>query len=270
MSAPIGLPLFRKEFETFRLKRGKSTIEWHGPDDIYSLNPDDAPEGEWYMPVTAKDSAKIPKMAFIKNPGNKYFGSKTDSVLILSLEGACSRAATLLHDGDDEADREYYFATDSGNQTHDKIKEWPVDQWAFILRSPSNVDSPVKHMSDFHVVCFRVSPASSKSQQTIKLPNIFGPFLLSIEFWLEIQEKIMQSDAGWLKELKRNYNFPPFIVPQSDAIMSVGELSRIKSINEIEQSLSDSNNTFLIKPSNLSHESNKLLNEILKNELNVR
>ena len=151
--------------EAYRLKRypgkKKDIIEWYAP-ELQNSDPDhftlsvkiaDMNPGQWY--TATPQNTGITKIALIKQPGNQYFGSADDAVLVVSLKDACSRAAVLFHEGDDQADRIYYYATDSGNQTHDKVPNWPEDQWAFILRASGQSDCPIDHYRDFLIGCLK-------------------------------------------------------------------------------------------------------------------
>jgi hypothetical protein len=111
---------------------GDGFVVWKGPDgDTHSLDADNPPNpaDSWAI---VQDSQNRPVMAYSPSA----FGS--DGTLYVSIEGAPSRAATLLHDEDD-APRKLYYATDNGNGT-----ENPLGRPAFILRGEGMRDCPVQ------------------------------------------------------------------------------------------------------------------------------
>ena len=112
-------------------------IYWHAPDGtIYGLNPADAKPYQW---LRVNDDDGKPVMALYTKPG-------VDAILEVSIDGANSVAATLLHAEDDNARRVYYCATDLGNTT---VLQRP----AFKLRAQGFEDSPIEVNTNFYVMC---------------------------------------------------------------------------------------------------------------------
>lgn len=132
--------------QIFRLYAdNEGVIHWDAPDgNTYQLNPAKAIPGEWLI---VEDREAKPVMAYIAHPGVPHLRGD-DSALVLSIEGACSLACTLLHAGDDNANRIYYFATDEHN---DNILQRP----AFILRASGIEGSPIKPWSTFQILSVR-------------------------------------------------------------------------------------------------------------------
>ncbi len=124
--------------QMYYLRRHPSgTIYWHAPDGkIYGLDPADAKPYQW---LTVDDDNGKPVMALYTKPG-------IDAILEVSLDGANSVAATLLHAEDDNARRVYYCATDLGNTT---VLQRP----AFKLRAQGFEDSPIEVNANFYVMC---------------------------------------------------------------------------------------------------------------------
>jgi hypothetical protein len=122
----------------YYLRRHPSgVIYWDAPDGTtYGLDPADAVPYQW---ITVKDADGKPVMAYYTKPG-------VDSILVVSLDGANSLAATLLHAEDDTARRVYYFATDAGNTN-------VLNRPAFILRAQGFEDSPIEVNANFYVMC---------------------------------------------------------------------------------------------------------------------
>ena len=123
----------------YELSRGASRfVKWVGPDGkahyIDVLNP---PTGNLW--AITNDSAGKPVMAY--KPG---FHPGEDGELVVSLEGALSIVATLMHNEDDFP-RKYYFATDSKNNN-------PLDRPAFILRCEGLRQSPVEKWASLRVM----------------------------------------------------------------------------------------------------------------------
>lgn len=100
------------------------------------MNPVDAKPCEW---LTVNDDDGKPVMALYTKPG-------IDAILEVSIDGANSVAATLLHAEDDNARRVYYCATDLGNTT---VLQRP----AFKLRAQGFEDSPIEINANFYVMC---------------------------------------------------------------------------------------------------------------------
>ena len=114
-------------------------VKWLGPNsgpDGYTLDVSSSIPDSW---VYAYDSERKPVMAF--KPG----GSGEDGTLLLSIDGAPSLIATLLHAEDDEP-RKYYFATD-GNHVENVLK-----RPAFILKCEGYSDCPVQEQAQFFVM----------------------------------------------------------------------------------------------------------------------
>jgi hypothetical protein len=117
------------EMQTFALTSDEhGVITWNAPDgERYELDPALASTDHWLL---VEDRAGQPVMGYLTRPGE-------DGTLLLSLEGACSLAATLLHDGDDHP-RKLYWATDEGNDNR-------LQRPAFILRAQDVEGSPGSH-----------------------------------------------------------------------------------------------------------------------------
>ena len=127
--------------ELYQLSRaGDGFVQWMGPDgDTHSINAiNPAPPGQWAI---TQDSHGCPVMAY--RPGG-FSGGPADGELVVSLDGAPSLIATLLHEQDD-VPRKYYFATDAGNNN-------PLGRWAFILRAEGISDMPVARYVNFRVM----------------------------------------------------------------------------------------------------------------------
>ena len=135
------------EITLYRLYRERdSFVKWQGLDgDTHSIdaaNP--APVGQWAFTL---DSNSRPVMAYRLGYGDGHF---SDGELVVSLEGAPSLLATLLHEGDDTP-RKYYYATDGGWGNSN-----PLNRPAFILRAEGIRDMPVVRYAGFRVMI--VSP----------------------------------------------------------------------------------------------------------------
>ena len=111
-------------------------IYWHAPDgNKYGLDPADAQPYQWLL---VHDANGEPVMGLYTKPG-------IDAILELSIDGANSIAATLLHAEDDNARRVYYCATDAGNTT---VLKRP----AFKIRAQGFADSPIEVNANFYVM----------------------------------------------------------------------------------------------------------------------
>ena len=111
-------------------------VKWEAPDGkIYQLDTSKAEKGEWFFTYDEND---LPVMAFKTAPSR-------DGELVVSLDGAKSFAATLLHNEDDTP-RKLYFATDAGNNN-------PLKRPAFILRVSKIEGCPVAKCARFSVLC---------------------------------------------------------------------------------------------------------------------
>ncbi len=126
--------------ETYKLHRKDSELFYTAPDrSTYSIDLDEAKIGEWLVVEDGDDKGVI---ALLKE--NDGF----DATLILSLDKACSWAATLLHEEDDSADTVYYYATDMGNSTE-------LKRPAFILRAQGLSECPVAKWKRFRIMCVK-------------------------------------------------------------------------------------------------------------------
>ena len=96
-----------------------------------------------------------------------------DPFLVVSLRGAPSLKAFLVHDEDDRP-RGYYYATDLGNDL-DFIPDWAEDDWAFILRSDSTGDAPIDLNSRFRVMVVDDTPFA---EATVCRAEDCGPQLI--------------------------------------------------------------------------------------------
>ncbi len=158
-------PCFTPSIALYSLSAdSKGVISWRAPDgNVYRLDPKDAPTGQWKY---TDDMYGNHVMAYMAEPpttgvgypyGIKYFEENPsgDGVLVVTLKGAPGISATLLHGGDDIADRRYYYSTDGGNNN-------PLDivcenHPAFILRAVGVKGSPVKPYANFRVMVVRES-----------------------------------------------------------------------------------------------------------------
>jgi hypothetical protein len=114
----------------------RGVVRYEAPDGgTYELDPGLAASGRW---LTVEDQTGRPVMGYLSRPGE-------NGTLLLSLEGACSLAATLLHDGDD-LPRRYVYATDEGNENE-------LGRPAFILRAENVEGCPVARWAGFRVLC---------------------------------------------------------------------------------------------------------------------
>jgi hypothetical protein len=100
----------------------------------YELDPRLAAPGRWLL---IEDQTGRPVMGYRTQPGE-------NGTLLLSLDGACSLAATLLHEGDDFP-RRYQYATDEGNENQ-------LGRPAFILRAENVEGCPVAPWAGFRVL----------------------------------------------------------------------------------------------------------------------
>ena len=111
--------------------------------NLYSLSRTDnrfvkwnAPAGHsYFIDVSGNDTVTLdvngqPVMAYEKGKNGG------DGKLVVSLDGAPSISATLLHSEDDKP-RKYYFATDGWNNN-------PLNRPAFILQAEGLKGSPVE------------------------------------------------------------------------------------------------------------------------------
>jgi hypothetical protein len=121
----------------YRLHRERDRwVKWEGPDGVThqldALN--HPPLGQWAF---VYDADNRPVMAWRQPFIIQTMAPPTflDAELVVSLDGAPSLAATLLHD-DDDWPKKYYFATDGGNGN-------PLGRWAFKLLVEGVSDMPV-------------------------------------------------------------------------------------------------------------------------------
>ena len=116
---------------------GDQLVKWVGPDgDTHTIDVvNAAPLNSWKF---TQDSDGRPVMAYREVP------SGSDGTLVVSLDGAPSIMATLLHNEDDFP-RKYYFATDGGNNN-------PLGRPAFILQAEGENRSPVDRWANFRVM----------------------------------------------------------------------------------------------------------------------
>lgn len=123
--------------KTYPLKAdGNGTITYVAPDgQIYILDPTTA--GDTWIFEREQGTGK-PVIGFRKGTSDR------DAELLLSLDGASSLAATLLHDEDDHP-RHYIFATDQG-------KNNALKRPAFILRQPGAKKSPLEKWAAFRIL----------------------------------------------------------------------------------------------------------------------
>ena len=128
------------DLQDFRLwvEGTNQVVHWEAPDlDIYQLDPTQAVPGEWL--VTSNREGQ-PIMAFLSEPGS-------DGTLVLSLEGAITNRAILVHHEDDFP-RKYYYSTDAGNNN-------VLEQRAFVLRAEGVEGSPIARNAGLRVLCLR-------------------------------------------------------------------------------------------------------------------
>lgn len=130
------------KIELYQLRRGgDDLVKWTAPDgNTYTINVSNPPNPPNQWAITY-DANQKPVMAYSPDA----LGS--DGTLVVSLDGAGSLAATLLHEEDDTP-RKYYFATDTGNTT----STTPLGRWSFILRTEGLSDSPVVRWANFKVM----------------------------------------------------------------------------------------------------------------------
>ena len=113
-------------------------VNWNSPEGgTYRLDPAEAVPGEW---LVVNDDAGLPVMAFLHEPGS-------DGTLVLSIDGAITNRALLVHHEDDFP-RKYYYATDAGNNNE-------LGRRAFILRAEGIEGSPVARNAGLRVLCLR-------------------------------------------------------------------------------------------------------------------
>lgn len=117
---------------------GSGVITWKGPDgDTHSLDVNNpAGPGEYTI---ENDSNGKPVMAYKVGQGGD------DGELVVSLEGAPSLAATLLHNEDDFPAK-YYYATDTGNSRN------PLGRWSFRIKTEGRKNSPFENWANFNVM----------------------------------------------------------------------------------------------------------------------
>ncbi len=134
----IVAPTTNPPIEMFNLRSDPNgRITWVAPDgNPYTLDPANAQPFQWLL---VNDNNGKPVMGLYKKPN-------VDAILVVSLEGAKSIAATLLHAEDDTARRVYYFATDAGNTN-------ALNRSAFVLRAQGFEDSPLEVNANFFVMC---------------------------------------------------------------------------------------------------------------------
>ncbi len=134
----IPAPTTNPPIEMFYLRSDPlGRITWVAPDgNSYTLDPANAQPFQWLI---VNDDAGKPVMGFYKKPN-------VDAILVVSIDGAKSIAATLLHAEDDTARRVYYFATDAGNTN-------ALNRPAFVLRAQGFEDSPLEVNANFFVMC---------------------------------------------------------------------------------------------------------------------
>lgn len=129
-------------FKFFKLSSdGSGKVTYKSPDgNNYILDPSTG-GASW---IFVYDTSANPVMAYRKGNSTTDF----DGELVVSLDGAGSIMATLLHNEDDFP-RKYYYATDGHNNN-------PLNRPAFILRSDGIAGCPVQKWS--HLVIMTVKP----------------------------------------------------------------------------------------------------------------
>ncbi len=134
----IPAPTTNTPIEMFYLRRHPTgLIIWEAPDgNTYQLDPAAAQPYQWLL---VNDANGRPVMGLYTKPN-------VDAILVVSIDGAKSIAATLLHAEDDTARRVYYFATDAGNTN-------ALNRPAFVLRAQGFEDSPIEVNANFFVMC---------------------------------------------------------------------------------------------------------------------
>jgi hypothetical protein len=127
------------EITLYRLYREKDRfVKWEGPGRAsHSIDVENPPSPSTSWTVT-RDLAGRPVMAYSPD------ALGDDGTLVVSLEGAPSFIATLLH-AEDDYPRKYYFATDGGNHN-------PLKCPAFILRCEGEGRSPIPPWASFYVM----------------------------------------------------------------------------------------------------------------------
>jgi hypothetical protein len=135
-----------QQVNTYQLVRfernGESLVRWDCPNGkSYFLNPRPATIGN---PVLERDGEDV-MMSFSRSDG----ADGEDGILCLSLVGANSYAATLLHEEDDRPAR-HYFCVDSGNHRFNLTR-----RRALILRSQGVKGCPVEKDQKLRVMTVR-------------------------------------------------------------------------------------------------------------------
>lgn len=117
---------------------GDGEVTYTAPDGKkYTLDPSTAGTG-WIF-EREQNSGK-PVIAFRRGRNG------LEGELQVSLDGAPSLSATLLH-SEDDVPREYYFATDIGNGRNNVL-----DRPAFILRLKGYTGCPVRKWAGFRIM----------------------------------------------------------------------------------------------------------------------
>jgi len=120
------------QFQFLRLRsNGSGKVTFDAADGkSYILDPNQASGSSWHFVYETNSQKAV--MAFRR--GSPF--TDNDGELVISIDGAISGIATLLHHEDDYP-RKYYFATDGYNNN-------PLNRQAFILRADGINGCPVQ------------------------------------------------------------------------------------------------------------------------------
>jgi hypothetical protein len=148
----VEILLYRLERYTRHMPTG-DIVFWDCPDGVtYELDPKQAVPGQW---VRVDDASGLPVMAFLLGDPNSPYWWLRDGRLAVSLHPLkFPLPATLLHDGDDQAYKQY-FSTEEGNDPEVSGPLSEARRPAFVLQTEGIEGCPIHEAQRFRVMIVR-------------------------------------------------------------------------------------------------------------------